>query len=268
MLGSIIGDIAGAEYEVYNPHSLDFEMPHYAATFTDDTVLTCATADALLGDGDFAAAYLRWYGWYRSKVGFGPRFDDWGKAGLQAGAPAPAYQSWGNGSAMRVSPIGWLDIAEPDVLRMAAASAMHTHDHPEAVRGAQVTAAIIAAARRLPLADRKAGAIETATRLAPDYDITTSIAARIERDQRAFDVTCRGCVPVAIRAVLEAGSVEEAVRLAIWHGGDTDTLGAIAGSMAEAVFAGVPADLAARFLPRLDDRIRALVERWHARRAS
>ena len=261
MMGALIGDIAGSEYEVYNPQSYDFELLPPAATFTDDSVLTCATAAALQSDKNFAGAYLHWFRDYRSVVGFGPRFVAWGDAGLTRGSPAPPYQSWGNGSAMRVSPIGWLPIDLDGIRAAARASALPTHDHPEAVLGAEAVAACIAIALRSTPEGRKDALVAVVDALAPTYDLTTTIAQRIDRDQRNFDVSCRGCVPVAIRAVIEATSFEQAIRLAIWHGGDTDTLAAIAGSIAEAVF-GIPPALQVRFRSRLDDRISEAVFAW------
>ncbi len=136
MLGAIVGDIVGAVYEFDNHRSKDFPLFQESSHFTDDTILTIATADALMSDHDFAAKYRAYGQKYPSSYGL--RFQSW-----IDGAITGPYDSFGNGSAMRVSPVAWMFDTEEDVLKMAKAMADVTHNHPEGVKGAQATAIAI-----------------------------------------------------------------------------------------------------------------------------
>lgn len=227
MYGAILGDIAGSVHEHAATKSIDFPLRTLGSRFTDDTVLTVATADALLRDGDYAAAYRRWGRRY-PHAGYGGAFRQW----LAADDAGP-YGSWGNGSAMRVAPVGWwlddLDAALEEARRSAAV----THDHPEGIRGAQAVAGAVFLARTgVSKEDIRRFLTERI-----GYDLSRTIDEI--RPGYRFDVSCQGSVPEALTAFLESRSVEDAVRLAISLGGDADTQACIAGSVAEAYF-GMP----------------------------
>jgi ADP-ribosylglycohydrolase len=207
-----------------------FEPPSQYATvkFTDDTVLTCAVAHSLMT----LTPYVRSFHDFvrrEPRRGYGPRFGQW----VMNGESEP-YNSFGNGSAMRVSPVGWCFGSTADVLREAERSASVTHDHPEGIKGAQSVALAIYMARTgQDKADIKK-AIESQFK----YDLDRTLD-EIRPDYK-FDVTCQGSVPEAIIAFLEAESYDETVRFAVSLGGDTDTQACIAGSIAEAFYGGVP----------------------------
>ena len=241
MLGAIVGDIVGSIYEFDNHRSKDFPLFQDHCQFTDDTILTVATADALMGDRDFASNYRSYGKKYPSS--YGGFFRRW----IFDESQGP-YNSFGNGSAMRVSPVGWAFDTEEEVLAMAKASSIVTHDHPEGIKGAQATAVAIFWARNG----------KTQTEIVRDveamfgYDISTPIDEI--RKFYEFDVTCQGTVPEALRCFFEAEDFEDAIRNAISIGGDSDTLAAITGSIAEARW-GVPEEIGREALERLDDEL-------------
>ncbi len=240
MLGAISGDVFGAAYEWNASKTEDFDLFERRRFFTDDTVLTVATADALLSDGDFSAAYHRWGRRYPN-AGYGGNFQKW----LQSEKPQP-YSSFGNGSAMRVSPIGWFYDDLDAVLAAAERSAAVSHNHEEGIKGAQATAAAIFLART--------GAGKSTIRSEVErrfgYDLNRTVAEI--RPSYSFDVTCQGSVPEALIAFLDAEDFEHTVRLAISLGGDADTQGAIAASVAEAFWGGIS--------PRIDEEIRQILD--------
>ncbi len=248
MLGAIAGDIFGAAYE-WNPSKAeDFELFAKRRFFTDDTVLTIATADALVGDGDFATAYHRWGRSY-PEAGYGARFRHW----LSSEQPQP-YESFGNGSAMRVSPIGWFYNDLDTVLAAAAQSAKVSHNHEEGIKGAQATAAAIFLARTG--ANKATICSEIESRFA--YNLHRTISEI--RPSYSFDVTCQGSVPEALIAFLEAKDFEHSIRLAISLGGDADTQAAIAGSVAEAFWGGVSSRVEAEVRQVLDEPMFEVVD--------
>lgn len=242
MIGAIIGDIVGSVYEFNNHRSKDFPLFAERAFFTDDTVLTVALAETLLQGGDYGEAMRRWYRLY-PRASYGGRFRDWART-LEAGP----YYSWGNGSAMRVSPVGFAFDNMDLVLKRADDSAQPTHNHPEGIKGAQSVAASILLARQGASKDEIRRHVETEF----EYDLEPSLD-EIRKDYE-FDVSCQGTVPPAIRAFLEAEDFEDAIRNAISLGGDSDTLACITGSIAEAYF-GVPEWIEAEALMRLDSRL-------------
>ena len=253
MLGAIAGDVAGSTHEWRPVKSRDFPLFTRDSRFTDDTVLTVATAHAILTDGDYAAAYHA-FGNRHPHAGYGGSFRNW----LRSPSRAP-YNSWGNGSAMRVSPVGWAFDTEHDVLREAERSANVTHNHPHGVAGAQAVALGIYMARRG--ASKEDIRRELGERF--DYDL-----ARTVEDIRpgySFDVSCQGSVPEAIVAFLGARDVEHAIRNAIFLGGDADTQAAIAGSLAEAWHDGLSTELRDAALTRLSDDLREVTDRFAAR---
>ncbi len=250
MRGAIAGDIFGAAFEGHPLKKEDFDLFGEARYFTDDTILTVATADALMGDGDYAAAYREWGRRYPGR-GYGGMFRLW------LGDPSRGpYNSFGNGSAMRVSPIGWAFDTLDEVLAEAERSAAVTHNHPEGIKGAQATAAAVHLARIGATKDEIRAEISGRF----GYDLDRTIAA-IRPDYR-FDVTCQGSVPEALIAFLEADDFEHAIRLAISLGGDADTQAAIAGGVAEAFFGGVPERIETEIDTVVDRPLLRVVERF------
>ncbi len=250
MLGAIAGDIIGSVYEAHNLKSTRFELFDRLSRYTDDTVLTIATADALLTDGDFSAAYRRWYRRYPSR-GYGGRFRRW--AGNDHHGP---YNSFGNGSAMRVSPIAWVFDDVETVRRVAELSAVVTHDHPEGIKGAKAVshAVWLARTRHDKESIREVIAREYGYRLDRTVDDI--------RPRYRFDVSCQGSVPEAIIAFLDSTGFEDAVRKAVSIGGDSDTIACIAGSIAEAFYDGVPAHIETEAVNRLTGELRDVVHRF------
>jgi ADP-ribosylglycohydrolase len=254
MLGAIIGDIVGMPFERSPVKSTEVTLFAGGACFTDDTVMTLAVAEALLDGSALVDSLKRWYRRH-PHVGYGMTFAKW------AAHPhdRDLYHSWGNGSAMRVSPVAWVRDDLAAVLDLAAATAAVTHDHPDGIAGAQAVAGCIFLART--------GADKAAIRgFARGY-----YGARMDRTLAqirpgyAFDVSCLGSVPEAIIAFLESTSFEEALRLAISLGGDSDTQACIAGAIAEAFHGGVPVTLRDEALCRLDAGMLAVLTRfWRA----
>lgn len=229
MLGAIVGDVIGSPFEFSRIKSTEFRLFDRNAQCTDDSVLTVATADVLLNAGDYREAYQAYFRRHPN-AGYGGRFVGWARQ--QEILP---YNSWGNGSAMRVSPVGWACDSLDQVLTEAEKSASVTHDHPEGIRGAQVTAAAVFLARTEKNRDHIR---EFAARMYP-MDFTLDELRPIY----SFDVSCRGTVPVAVMAFLESTDFEHAVRLAVSMGGDADTLACITGGIAHAFYGGVPKHL-------------------------
>ncbi|MDO9591813.1 MAG: ADP-ribosylglycohydrolase family protein [Erysipelotrichaceae bacterium] len=224
MWGAIIGDVVGSLFERFNHKSKDFELFHALSHYTDDTVMTIATMDALLRNIPFEVAYKEWYRKY-PKAGYGQRFREWGKDDSYE-----PLRSYGNGSAMRVSPVAYWKDSFEEIMEIAKCSTNVTHNHPEGVKGAQAVASAIFLARTNKSKEEIKKFIEETF----DYDLsepTDSI-----RKWYKFDVTCQGSVPQAIRCFYEATDFEDAIRLAISIGGDSDTIGCMTGSMAEAYY--------------------------------
>ena len=253
MIGAIAGDIIGSRFEWRPLKSIDFELFTDLSDFTDDTVLTIATAEALLTDNNFQAAYHRW-GQRYPNAGYGGSFRAW----LRNNNPQP-YNSWGNGSAMRISPVGWAADSIRQAMQWAAASASVTHNHPEGIKGAQATAAAIYMARQGSTKDQIAKHIYQTF----GYDLSRTLAHI--RPGYKFDVSCQGSVPESIIAFLESTDYESAVRNAISLGGDSDTMAAIAGSIAEAFYGGIPTFIHENVLSILPDDMEEILEQFAAR---
>jgi len=228
MMGAIAGDIIGSVYEFGRTKSKEFPLFGPASAFTDDSVLTVAVAQAILTDGDYR----------RSALDFGRRYPDAGYGGLfrnWLNSPDPKpYNSWGNGSAMRASPVGFAFDSVEDVLREAKRSAEFTHDHPEGIKGAQATALAVFLARTEW--DKDLIRSEVTSHFGYDLDRTIDDI----RPGYGFDESCQRTVPEAIIAFLESDSYEDAIRNAISLGGDSDTLACIAGGIAEAYYGPLP----------------------------
>jgi ADP-ribosylglycohydrolase len=249
MLGAIVGDIVGSVYEFDNHRSKDFELFQKHSRFTDDTILTIATADALMTDRDFAAKYRSYGKKYPSS--YRARFHSW----IHDESEGP-YNSFGNGPAMRVSPVAWLYDDESRVLETAKATAEVTHDHPEGIKGAQATALAILYAREGKQPTMIARDIERLF----GYDISTPV--EVLRETYEYNETCQRTVPEAIRCFVEAGDFEDAIRNAISIGGDSDTLAAITGSIAEAKW-GVPTEIRREAWKRMDEELFKTYQRFN-----
>lgn len=263
MLGAIIGDMVGSVYEWNNHKSVDFPFFVDGCIFTDDSVMTVAVAGALLSldekgleDDDFVRGAIRAslvnYGRSYPDAGYGARFREW----IFVEEQFP-YGSYGNGSAMRVSPTAYFASGLEGVLRLARLSAEVTHNHPEGIKGAEAVAGCIFLART----GGDKGVIRSFVE-SGYYDV--SFCLDDIRSGYVFDVSCQGSVPVAIRAFLEGDCFESVVRLAVSVGGDSDTIAAMAGSIAEA-FYGVPKEFEEVALSRLDVWLRGVVRRFYQR---
>ena len=241
MLGAIVGDIVGSIYEFDNIKTKDFPFFGDGCGFTDDTVLTVAVADWLLdGTSDLTEKLVKWTCKYPG-CSYGGMYLSW----INKGSRRTPYGSYGNGSAMRVSPVAWVASDEDEVMALARSSAEVTHNHPEGIKGAQAAAL----------------AIWMAKENAPPEDIRRIISNKFKYDLAqtvdqirawyTFDETCQKTVPQAIICALDATDFEDAIRNAISIGGDSDTVAAIAGGIAEGLF-GVPGEVEAKarsFLP-------------------
>jgi ADP-ribosylglycohydrolase len=233
MWGAIIGDIVGSRFE-FNRNNIKTkafgELFDQKCRYTDDTVMTIATASALLDKNfqpesiDYALAFKSFGNAY-PKAGYGSMFRQWLKQ-----KDLSANPSFGNGSAMRVSPIGWAFDSLDETLKEAEKSCLFTHRHPEGIKGAQAVASAIFMARN------KANKIEISKYITEHYGYNLNRTLAEIRPSYTFNATCQGSVPEAIIAFLEAEDFEDTIRGAISLGGDSDTIAAIAGSIAEAFF--------------------------------
>lgn len=253
MIGALFGDVVGSVFE-HAPHkSIDIPLFDADSCCTDDTVLTIATAHAILTGTPFVDAYRKFANRWPD-AGYGDTFREWMRR-----RNAGPYGSWGNGSAMRVSPVAWAFDSESDVLRESERSAAVTHDHPDGIAGAQAVALAVFLART--------GASKDAIRerIARDFGYALHTTTDAIRPTYRFDVSCAGSLPQAIVAFLDAESVEHAVRLAVSLGGDADTQASIAGAIAEAYFRRIPAEHATATLARLDPALRDVAVEFHER---
>ena len=230
LYGALGGDFVGSIYEFHNIKTKDFPLIDGRCKFTDDSILTMATADAICSKMDYAICYHRW-GNRHPHRGYGGSFRKWLATPEADLAP---YGSWGNGSAMRVSPVGFAFQTVDDVLDAAEASASATHNHDEGIRGAQATALAVFLAKQGQGKD----AIKKEIELRLGYNLDISLDSI--RPTYSFDVSCQGTVPVAIRAFLESWCYEDAIRNAVSVGGDSDTIAAITGGIALAYYKEMP----------------------------
>lgn len=250
MLGAIAGDIIGSVYEVSNIRTTDFPLFIPQSRFTDDTVLSIALAHSLLYDEDFTRL-LKWYYRQYPHVGFGGAFKEWAWS-----SSVEPYNSWGNGSAMRVSPVGWAFDTLEDVLEQAKRSAEVTHNHPEGIRGAQAIAAAIFLARNNQSKEAIRAYIEDTFGYALD-DTIENLRATYK-----FDVSCQGSVPQAVIAFLESDGYEDCIRKAISIGGDSDTIACMAGGIAHAFYGEVPDKIKREMYSRLDEPLTEIAFRF------
>ena len=252
MLGAIIGDIVGSIYEWHNIKTKDFPLFGEKCCFTDDTVMTIAIAEGLMNGGspdDYIKAMKR-LGKIYPKIGYGPHFQKW----LSMDYYEP-YNSWGNGSAMRVSPVGWYFDTLEETENAAEISAAVTHNHPEGIKGAQAAAAAIFLARNGKSKEEIKSYIEG------KYGYNLKRTLDEIRPTYEFDVSCMGTVPEAIIAFLESVDFEDAIRNAISLGGDSDTLAAITASIAEAAY-GIPETIKSRAGSLFEPPLFEVLSRW------
>ena len=236
MLGAIVGDVIGSRYEFNNTRNYNFELFGNDTSFTDDTICTVAIMDALLTGSRYDERLLQWCREFPCPMGgYGGSFAAW----IRSESPYP-YNSFGNGSAMRVSPVAWAYDRLEDVKEEAEKTAMCTHNHPEGIKGAVATAHAIwhfrmhrIRSRMMNMGDPGAKSfIQAMNEYYPgfmDQEFTPG----------KFDETCQGTVPLCLKIVAKATDFEDAIRRAISWGGDSDTIGAIVGSIAEARW-GIP----------------------------
>lgn len=243
LYGTIFGDIAGSTYEFRACKNYKFTTVPDKSHFTDDTVMTLAIASWLMKDPDdmeVLVKEMQFFGNRYPKAGYGGMFRKW----LIAEDPKP-YNSFGNGSAMRVSPCAWVAKSLDEALILAEKSAIVTHNHPEGIKGAKAVAAAIWMARNGSTKEEIKAYIESTF----EYNLSRTIK-EIKESGYDFDSTCQGSVPESIIAFLESEDYEDCIRKAIWLGGDADTQAAIAGSIAEAFY-----DMPVRFIGDVEKRL-------------
>ena len=261
MLGAIIGDIVGSRWEFNPTNDYNFELFSDKNGFTDDTICTVAVADAILRDREFGESIHEWCRRYPHPMGgYGGRFAQW----VRSDNPQP-YGSYGNGAAMRVSPIAWAHLNLGGALPLAEESASCTHNHPEGIKGAQTTVMAIhygiEAHAHNPqiLRERIKRILDECVRFS-GYNINI----RKEDVENRFDETCQGTVPVALWIIGQSTSFEDAIRRAVSLGADADTLGAIVGSIAEAIW-GIPEEMQLKALNYLPNDMKSVVLRFYHR---
>jgi len=250
MIGAIAGDIIGSVYEGHNLKKTDFPLFDPWCHFTDDTVLTVAAAEAILTGSDYVEKFKEYFRLYPNR-GYGPDFGRWA-----ASNRTTPYYSMGNGSAMRVSPVGFAFNTLDKVLDEAKRSAEVTHNHPQGIKGAQAVAATIFLART----EKSKREIKAFIEKTFEYNLSEPLDEI--RGYYRFDVTCSGSVPQAITAFLESNDYEDAVRKAISIGGDSDTIACIAGGIAQAFYIAVPEVIVEKVKTILDKRLNAIVDQF------
>ena len=256
MIGAIIGDIVGSRWEFNPTNDYGFEWLSEENGFTDDTICTVAVADALLHDKDFGESIHDWCNRYPHPMGgYGGRFAQW----VHRDNPQP-YNSFGNGSAMRVSPVAYWYESADKVLDAAAATALPSHNHEEGIKGAQTVALAIFKAKQFgnDAPNHIDDILEACVKFS-GYNINIRKEDVINR----FDETCQGTVPVALWIIGLSDSFEDAVRRAVSLGADADTLGAIVGSIAEVIW-GIPEEIKQEILEYLPDDMKLVISDFFA----
>jgi len=253
MIGAIAGDIIGSVYEGFPIKTKDFPLFSINSTFTDDSVLTVALADSILNNVPYVNK-LKEYFHYYPRAGYGLHFHIW--ASSEKSEP---YDSWGNGSAMRVSPVGFAYNNLETVAKQALLSAEITHNHPEGIKGAQATATAIFLAKTGEDKSTIKNYIENT------FGYNLSIPLDEIRPTYFFDISCQGSVPQAITAFLESDNYEDAIRNAVSLGGDSDTLACITGGIAQAFYGKVPEFIQERVFKILPQRLQSITKRFTAK---
>jgi len=249
MLGAVAGDIIGSHYEWNRIKTKEFELFHPDSRFTDDTTLSMAIAKSILDDEPYLDNIVD-FGLRYFDVGYGSGFKRWLK-----GDEHKPYNSWGNGSAMRVSPVAWAFESEERVLAEARKSAEVTHNHPEGIKGAEATALATFMAREGATKE------EIRERISTQFEYDLSRTVDEIRPEYDFHVSCAKSVPESIICFLESYSFEDCIRNAISLGGDADTMGAIAGGIAEAYY-GIPKEIEERVYGYLNDEFLGILKRF------
>ncbi len=253
MLGAIAGDILGSIHEFHPIKTKNFDLLNSECVFTDDTVMTVAVADSLMNKIPYVESLQMWGRKY-PRAGYGGWFSKW----IDSDFPQP-YNSFGNGSAMRCSSVGWLFEDEGSVLEEAKKSAEVTHNHPEGIKGAQ------AVALGVMLCRQGSTKLEIQEKLEDLFDYDLSQTMEQVKFNYSFDVTCQGSVPQAITAFLESEDFEDAIKNAISLGGDADTQACIAGALAEAFYMNIPDQIKEFVLTRITPDILDVLHQLHVR---
>ncbi|MCP4042589.1 MAG: ADP-ribosylglycohydrolase family protein [Gammaproteobacteria bacterium] len=250
MIGAIAGDVIGSTYEALGEKRYDFPLFTKYSRFTDDTVLTIAVARAILENRDYGEM-LQEVGRQYPLAGYGQSFSEW-----LFSPEIGAYNSWGNGAAMRVSPIGFAGESIEQVLEEAKKSAEVTHNHPEGIKGAQATALSIYLARK---GNSKAKIREViAERF--EYDLDRSVEDM--RPGYSFDISCQGSVPESIICFLDSNDLEGTIRNAVSMGGDADTMACIAGGVAQAFYKKIPEIIIRETKKRLPEEFLIVIDKF------
>ena len=250
MLGAIVGDVLGSIHEFRPVKTKDFELLNSDCIFTDDTVMTVAVADSLMNGAPYIESLQMWGNSYPT-AGYGGMFSKW----LASEFPEP-YNSFGNGSAMRSSSIGWLFDDQDSVLKEAKKSAEITHNHPEGIKGAQSIALGIMLGRQ----GKTKKEIKELLEILFEYDLNQSLDEI--RPSYSHDVSCQGSVPQAIISFLESEDFEDAIRNAISLGGDADTQACIAGALAEGYYKKIPDQIEEFVLNKMTPDIFAIINQF------
>ena len=250
MIGAIAGDVIGSVFEHYAIKSTQFELFSRYSRFTDDTVLTMAIANAIMRKIDYASS-LRTFGAKYPQAGYGASFFRW----ISSSDMKP-YNSWGNGSAMRVSPVGFAFESEDEVLKEAKKSAQVTHNHPEGIKGAQAVALAIFLAR--------SGKSKKAIKSEITHRFGYHLDRKIDdiRPHYHFDVSCQGSVPESIIAFLEGENFEDTIRKGVSLGGDSDTIACIAGGIAQAFYRDIPQEIVSNVRKRLPESFLDIIDKF------
>ena len=250
MLGAIAGDVIGSVYEGNPIKTTDFPLFGRKASYTDDTVLTIAIAYSILEGVDYAIS-LKNFG-RKYSAGYGANFYNW----LHSSSNDP-YNSWGNGSAMRVSPVGFAFNSIDEVLKEAQKSAEVTHNHPEGIKGAQATALSIYMARMGESKERIKHEISARF----TYDLNRTLDEI--RPTYYFRIACHESVPESIIAFIESEDFEEATRNAVSLGGDADTMACIAGGIAQAFYKKIPQEIVSEAKKRIPEELLEIIDRFN-----
>lgn len=253
MLGAISGDVIGSVYEHHPIKTTDFPLFHIDSCFTDDTVLTIAVADAILRQTDYGESF-KYYGRKYPDAGYGGTFYNW----IFEPEIKP-YNSWGNGAAMRVSPVGYAFPTIESVLLEAQRTADVSHNHEEGIKGAQAAALAVFLARTGT--DKESIRREITHRFGYNLEYTIDEI----RPSYRFDISCQGTVPEAIVAFLDSTDYEDAIRKAISLGGDSDTLACITGGIAQAFYKEVPALIVNQVRSKLPEEFLRIIDLFNAR---
>ena len=252
MLGAIAGDVLGSSFEFYPMKNKKFELLEKNSHFTDDTVMTVAVADSIMNKIPYVESLQMWGRKY-PRAGYGGWFKKW----IHQDDPKP-YNSYGNGSAMRSSSIGWLLDDEVSVLREAGKSAEITHNHPEGIKGARSVALGVLMGRKGSSKKEIKQKMESLF----NYDLSQKIDDI--RANYTFNPTCQGSVPQAIIAFLESKDFEDAIRNSISLGGDADTQACITGSLAEAFYKNIPDEIASFVKWRIENDLLAVLDQFNS----